>query len=72
MHHVVQVSTVLGVAVPEEREHNAWTEGVAIWVAVFVVSLVGERSCRFADFLSALLLGRAGHVMHGMHGLCAA
>lgn len=36
-----QVSTVLGAAVPAEREQNAWTEGVAIWVAVFVVSLVG-------------------------------
>ena len=35
------VSTVLGAAVPEEREQNAWVEGVAIWVAVFVVSLVG-------------------------------
>jgi Ca2+-transporting ATPase len=35
------VSTILGVAVPEEREQSAWTEGVAIWVAVFVVSLVG-------------------------------
>jgi Ca2+-transporting ATPase len=35
------VSTVLGVAVPVEREQNAWVEGVAIWVAVFVVSLVG-------------------------------
>ena len=35
------VSTVLGVAVPEERAQNAWTEGVAIWVAVLVVSLVG-------------------------------
>ncbi len=35
------VSTVLGVAVPAEREQNAWVEGVAIWVAVAVVSLVG-------------------------------
>lgn len=35
------VSTVLGAAVPEEREQNSWTEGVAIWVAVLVVSLVG-------------------------------
>ncbi|PSC72089.1 P-type ATPase [Micractinium conductrix] len=35
------VSTVLGVAVPAEREDSAWTEGVAIWVAVLVVSLVG-------------------------------
>jgi len=35
------VSTILGVAVPSEREQSAWTEGVAIWVAVLVVSLVG-------------------------------
>lgn len=35
------VSTILGCAVPEEREQHAWTEGVAIWVAVLVVSLVG-------------------------------
>lgn len=35
------VSTVLGAAVPQEREQNSWTEGVAIWVAVLVVSLVG-------------------------------
>ena len=38
---MVQVSTVLGVAIKEEREQNAWSEGVAIWVAVLVVSLVG-------------------------------
>lgn len=37
------VSTVLGVAVTEEREKNAYVEGIAIWVAVLVVSLVGER-----------------------------
>lgn len=36
-----QISTILGAAVPEERENSAWTEGVAIWVAVLVVSLVG-------------------------------
>ena len=35
------VSTIIGVAVPEEREDSAWTEGVAIWVAVIIVSLVG-------------------------------
>ncbi|KAL3147296.1 hypothetical protein ABBQ32_002784 [Trebouxia sp. C0010 RCD-2024] len=35
------VSTVLGVAIEEEREQKAWSEGVAIWVAVIVVSLVG-------------------------------
>ena len=36
-----QVSTVLGAAIKEEREQSAWTEGVAIWVAVIVVSGVG-------------------------------
>ena len=41
--HSLQVSTVLGVAVPKEREESAWSEGVAIWVAVLVVSLVGEQ-----------------------------
>ncbi|KAG2490086.1 hypothetical protein HYH03_011392 [Edaphochlamys debaryana] len=35
------VSTVLGAAIPEEREKNNWIEGVAIWVAVFIVTLVG-------------------------------
>ena len=39
---MAQVSTVLGVAMPEERAQAQWTEGVAIWVAVIVVSLVGE------------------------------
>jgi hypothetical protein len=37
-----QVQTILGAAVPSEREQNAWIEGVAIWVAVAIVSLVGE------------------------------
>ncbi len=27
-----QVSTILGSAIPEEREANHWIEGVAIWV----------------------------------------
>lgn len=40
----MQVSTVLGVAIEEEREQKAWSEGVAIWVAVIVVSLVGEQN----------------------------
>ncbi|KAA6423560.1 MAG: P-type ATPase [Trebouxia sp. A1-2] len=35
------VSTVLGVAIREERLQHSWTEGVAIWVAVIVVSGVG-------------------------------
>lgn len=42
---VEQVSTVLGVVIREQREEKAWTEGVAIWVAVMVVSLVGLHSC---------------------------
>lgn len=36
------VSTVLGIAIKEEREENAWVEGVAIWVAVLLVSFVGS------------------------------
>ncbi|EFJ44186.1 calcium-transporting ATPase [Volvox carteri f. nagariensis] len=35
------VSTILGSAIPEERKKNHWIEGVAIWVAVIVVTLVG-------------------------------
>jgi Ca2+-transporting ATPase len=29
-------------AIPSEREHKAWIEGVAIWVAVILVSIVGS------------------------------
>ena len=36
------VSTALGAGIKEEREENAWVEGVAIWVAVILVSLVGS------------------------------
>lgn len=39
----MQVSTVLGVVIKQQREERAWTEGVAIWVAVLVVSSVGEQ-----------------------------
>lgn len=35
---------MLGAAIREEREQSAWTEGVAIWIAVIVVSGVGESS----------------------------
>ena len=38
------MSTILGAAVPAQRAEQAWTEGVAIWAAVLVVSLVGARS----------------------------
>lgn len=36
-----QVSTVLGAAVPEQRAEGGWVEGVAIWVAIAIVVLVG-------------------------------
>lgn len=39
----LQISTVLGSAVKEQREESAWSEGVAIWVAVIVVSGVGAH-----------------------------
>lgn len=35
------VSTILGAALPESREENAWLEGVAIWIAVVAVTAVG-------------------------------
>ena len=40
--HCLQISTVIGAALPSERAQSGWTEGVAIWVAVIIVSLVGE------------------------------
>ena len=42
----VQVSTIIGAAVKSEREQAAWTEGIAIWVAVAVVSMVGKALTR--------------------------
>lgn len=44
---------MLGVSIKEQREEKAWTEGVAIWVAILVVSLVGaasqlSHSCTYA------------------------
>jgi Ca2+-transporting ATPase len=36
-----QVSTIMGLAIPEQRANNGWIEGAAIWVAVFVVVGVG-------------------------------
>ncbi len=40
------VSTVLGAAIPEQRAEGEWVEGIAIWVAVFLVIGVGECSRR--------------------------
>jgi Ca2+-transporting ATPase len=37
----MQVSTGLGAGIPEQRAKNEWIEGVAIWVAVFLVSGIG-------------------------------
>ena len=38
----LQISTVIGAAVKSQREDSGWSEGVAIWVAVLIVSFVGE------------------------------
>lgn len=46
---------MLGVAIHEERVQHSWTEGVAIWVAVIVVSGVGEHTC-LESYANSLLL----------------
>jgi hypothetical protein len=33
---------VIGAAIPEERHEKKWIEGIAIWVAIFLVTLVSE------------------------------
>ncbi|PNH10333.1 Calcium-transporting ATPase PAT1 [Tetrabaena socialis] len=35
------ISTILGAAIPAERAENHWIDGVAIWGAVIIVTLVG-------------------------------
>ena len=45
---VLQVSTVLGFVIKSQREESAWTEGIAIWVAVAVVSGVGACSSSYS------------------------
>ena len=40
----LQISTGLGAGIPAQREKGEWIEGVAIWVAVFLVSGVGRSS----------------------------
>ncbi len=42
MPFALQVSTVLGSVLEEQRIHNEWIEGVAIWIAVIIVIFVGE------------------------------
>jgi hypothetical protein len=39
---LLQVSTVLGAALEEQRKEGEWIEGIAIWVAVAIVIMVGE------------------------------
>jgi hypothetical protein len=38
-----QVSTTLGAAIPEERAHRGYIEGIAIWVAILLVTGVGKQ-----------------------------
>jgi hypothetical protein len=40
----MQVSTILGSVLPEQRREGEWIEGVAIWVAVLIVVSVGEQA----------------------------
>jgi hypothetical protein len=39
---LLQLSTVIGAAIPEERAERKWIEGIAIWCAIFLVTLVSE------------------------------
>jgi hypothetical protein len=39
---LLQVSTVLGAALEEQRKEGEWIEGIAIWVAVAIVIMVGK------------------------------
>jgi hypothetical protein len=42
---LLQLSTVIGAAIPEERHEGKWIEGIAIWVAIFLVTFVSEWRC---------------------------
>eukprot|EP00210_Caulerpa_lentillifera_P000082 g78.t1 len=35
------ISTILGLAITEQRENQEWVDGVAIWVAIAIVSILG-------------------------------
>lgn len=48
---------MLGAVIREEREQSAWTEGVAIWIAVIVVSGVG-KGCMLPEVTVELKLHR--------------
>ena len=57
-----QVSTILGAVIPAQRAEQAWTEGVAIWVAVIVVSFVGASTQPRVRYSWA---EPVGHVLRG-------
>ena len=40
----LQVSTGLGAGLPAQRAKNEWIEGVAIWVAIILVTGVGAAN----------------------------
>jgi hypothetical protein len=65
----VQLSTVLGAAIPEERHDKKWIEGIAIWAAIFLVTLVSEYMC---SHLRAHLTGALQHLLMGTHSSGAA
>jgi hypothetical protein len=46
---------VLGAALEEQRKEGEWIEGIAIWVAVAIVIMVGEcpGSCMLAEAVNA-------------------
>jgi hypothetical protein len=44
----------LGAGIPEQRAQNEWIEGVAIWVAVLIVSSVGKALILSLDILLLL------------------
>jgi hypothetical protein len=55
----LQLSTVLGAAIPEERHEGKYIEGIAIWVAIFLVTFVSEwqRCKRFKNIVVVLVAG---------------
>jgi hypothetical protein len=58
----VQVSTVLGAALEEQRKEGEYIEGIAIWVAVAIVIMVGELSPQKYGSTTALRAGVAGQL----------
>ena len=59
---------MLGFVIKSQREEAAWTEGIAIWVAVAVVSGVGApchaATCLDVDLAAGLAWTMCARVMH--------